>query len=68
MAVTPASDVVLDAFQHEPQMVAVLRLPIRVSALDKMVAGLEAVYGKGLTLGPGSHVMAVYLPEGSTHE
>lgn len=68
MAVTRPADAVVTEFEHEPRMVAVLRLPISITPMMKLVRGLEAVYGTGLVLGPGDRCIAVYLPEGSTHE
>lgn len=47
----------------DPTVVAVLRLPISVTALARLVKGLEATYGKGLTLGPSvDNRMPVHLP------
>lgn len=36
---------------QEPTEVARLRLPIRVTGLERLVNSLEHMYGKGLTMG-----------------
>lgn len=51
----------------DPTVIAVLRLPVSISALDALTAGLEAAYGPGLVIRTHPHpLMVVALPEGRT--